>query len=258
MERYEVFYSSPDVLFYVAHTSWPTETTRRAKAKSLTVSEWGCCPCAEPNAHSRHTYLDPRHRGGNIARYFVTKAKASNKRRFSCATRKTGCQTCVVSLFLCSGEIEQHQLVFCYQWLYSCWLQGLVYPATMGVHLAALWRVSWDGESDKVGIKRPIFSHVCQAGQGCCLFEGGVTRLLQCGHRNTKQSRLCPRVCGKDLLSFLVLQFVQAQVVPTGWPPNRKHMESILTSQTLLYAKSLKSSLLKTVQQLEKHLLCFH
>lgn len=22
MERYEVFYSSPDVLFYVAHTSW--------------------------------------------------------------------------------------------------------------------------------------------------------------------------------------------------------------------------------------------
>lgn len=49
-ERFEVFYSSPDVLFYVAHTSWPTETTRRAKAKSLTVSEWGCCPCAEPDA----------------------------------------------------------------------------------------------------------------------------------------------------------------------------------------------------------------
>lgn len=110
------------------------------------------------------------------------------------------------------------------------------------VYLAALWRVGWDGESDKMGIKRPIFSHVCQAGQGCCLFEGGVTRLLQCGHRNTKQSRLCPRVFGKDLLSFLVLQFVQAQVVPNGWPPNRKHMESILTSQTLLYVKSLKSS----------------
>lgn len=207
MERYEVFYSSPDVLFYVAHTSWPTETTLRAKAKSLTVSEWGCCPCAEPNAHSRRTYLDPRHRGGNIACCFVTKAKASNKRRFSCTTRKTGCQTCVPWAFLCAaGSLNNISLCFvingCIHADYRAWCPRLL--RVWVVYLAALWRVGWDGEPDKTGIKRPIFSHVCQAGQGCYLFAGGVTRLLQCGQRNPKQSRLCPRVFGKDLLSFLV------------------------------------------------------
>lgn len=64
------------------------------------------------------------------------------------------------------------------------------YRATTGVRdvvcLAALQRVGWYEESDKRSIKRPNFNHVCQAAQGCCLFVGEVTRLLQCGHSNTK------------------------------------------------------------------------
>ncbi len=66
-----------------------------------------------------------------------------------------------------------------------------------------------------------------QVKDAVCLWE----RSLVCCSVDT--ATLCPRVFGKDLLSFLVSQFVQAQVVPTGWPPcNRKHMKSILTSQT--------------------------
>lgn len=233
MGRYEVFYSSPDVLFYVAHTSWPTETTRRGKAKSLTVSEWGCCPCAVPNAPSRRTYLDPRHGGGNIARYLWQKPKLAIKDVFQTPLETPAAKhVCLESFSVRRGALNNISLCFV--------INGNIhadYRATTGVRdvvcLAALQRVGWYEESDKRSIKRPIFSHVCQAGQGCCLFVGEVTRLLQCGHSNTKQSRLCPRVFGKDLLSFLVSQFVQAQVVPTGWPPcNRKHMKSILTSQT--------------------------
>lgn len=145
---------------------------------------------------------------------------------------------CALSLFLCGGEL----------WTTSaCVLLSMaVFMLPTGLNVTGYywcaWRSVWllrrgraDEDSDKGSIKRPIFSHVCQAGQGCCLFVGEVTRLLQCGHSNVKQSRLCPRVFGKDLLSFLVSQFVQTQVVPTGWPPcNRKHMKSILTSQMLL------------------------
>ncbi len=113
MERYEVFYSSPDVLFYVAHTSWPTETTQRGKAKSLTVSEWGCCPCAVPNAPSRRTYLDPRHGGGNIARYLWQKPKLAIKDVFQAPLETPAAKhVCLKSFSVRRGALNNISLCF--------------------------------------------------------------------------------------------------------------------------------------------------
>lgn len=112
-ERYEVFYSSPDVLFYVAHTSWPTETTLRAKAKSLTVSEWGCCPSAVPNTPSRCTYLDPRHGGGNIACYLWQKPKLTIKDVFQAPLETAAAKhVCLESFSVRRGALNNISLCF--------------------------------------------------------------------------------------------------------------------------------------------------
>ncbi len=70
-ERYEVFYSSPDVLFYVAHTSWPTETTQRAKKPNLSLCQNGAVVLLRCQTHPHAALILIQGTEGEILHVFL-------------------------------------------------------------------------------------------------------------------------------------------------------------------------------------------